>query len=307
MKHLIAPLSLLILLFAPIMMPAQSRSPQYEEYIEKYVNLAQEHQKRYKIPASITLAQGLLESAAGSSELSRKANNHFGIKCHEWNGKTIRYKGDCYRKYKRVEDSYQDHSEFLSRSRYESLYRLKLTDYKGWARGLKKCGYATDPRYAEKLIRIIELYDLNRYVKGVKGYKKKKEEKDDIELIAESREATPDDIYRHTIYRAWGLPYTIACAGDTYQLIATEWELDAKQLAKNNDSDTRAILADGDIVYLEKKHKKALEGYDTHTVADGETLYTISQKYGIQLKHLARRNKLRRDAILYTGQALKLR
>ena len=142
---------------------AQTRNRQYEEYIHKYKDIAVEEMKRYRIPASITLAQGLLESGAGKSALSRKSNNHFGIKCGgDWTGRTVRYDDDarneCFRAYKHPRDSYEDHSKFLKgRSRYAFLFKLKITDYKGWAHGLKKAGYATDPRYAYRLIDIIEL------------------------------------------------------------------------------------------------------------------------------------------------------
>lgn len=280
---------------------AQSRrNRQYEEYIEKFYRLAQEHQRRYGIPASITLAQGLLESGAGTSELSRKANNHFGIKCHEWDGATIYYKRDCYRKYRKAEDSYLDHSEFLLRDRYQKLFKLKLTDYKGWAHGLKKYGYATDPSYAQKLINIIELYDLNRFVKKAGNSKSDRDEKSD-ETVYQA--VAP----RHTVYRSWGLLYVEANEGDTYQTIADDFGFSSKELARYNDSKTDVILSAGDIVYLEKKNKKAIEGYDLHTVKEGETLHFISQQYGIELKHLAKRNKMRRDATLSPGQVLKLR
>ncbi len=279
---------------------AQSRIRQYEEYIEKYAGLAQEHQRRYGIPASITLAQGLLESGAGTSELSRKANNHFGIKCHDWEGATIHYKRDCYRKYRSVEDSYHDHSQFLLRDRYQKLFELKLTDYKGWARGLKKYGYATDPSYAQKLINLIELYDLNRFVKKAGDSKKSRDNKADTGRY-------PPAAPRHTVYRSWGLLYVEASDGDTYQTIADDFGFSPKELARYNDSKADVTLAAGDIVYLEKKNKKAAEGYDLHIVREGETLHFISQQYGIELKHLAKRNKMRRDAPLSPGQRLKLR
>lgn len=282
---------------------AQSRIRQYEDYIEKYCRLAQEHQRQYGIPASITLAQGLLESGAGCSELSRKANNHFGIKCHDWGGAKIYYKKDCYRKYRRVEDSYRDHSDFLSRSRYKDLYKLKLTDYKGWARGLKRCGYATDPSYAEKLIRIIELYDLNRFVKNVGSGRKKTEtdRRNPYELAAVGDNA------RHDVYRAWGLLYVEAYEGDTYEMIAAELGFKAKDLARYNDSKTKRILSAGEVVYLEKKHKKAVGENSFHTVCGDESLYDLAQRYGIDLKHFAKRNKMKRDAVLHEGQSLRLR
>lgn len=287
------------LLLMPDTTAQSRRNQQYEAYIEKFYRLAQEHQQRYGIPASITLAQGLLESGAGTSELSRKANNHFGIKCHEWDGATIHYKRDCYRKYRNAEESYRDHSEFLLRDRYQNLFKLKLTDYKGWARGLKKYGYATDPSYAEKLINIIELYDLNRFVKKTKRIEKKEDDTDETAY----RIATP----RHAVYRSWGLLYVEAFEGDTYQNIAADFGFSPKELARYNDSKTDITLSAGDIVYLEKKNKKAAEGFNLHVVKEGETLLDISQLYGIQLKHLAKRNKMRRDATLSPGDTLKLR
>ena len=184
---------------------AQSRSKQYEAYIKEYREIAVEEMKRYHIPASITLAQGLLESGAGQGTLARKSNNHFGIKCgSDWDGKTVKHDDDarneCFRVYKNAKDSYRDHSKFLAeRSRYASLFELKITDYKGWARGLKKAGYATNPRYAEQLIGIIELYDLHKYdTKG--GLKWMKE--------------NPNP---HQPYIANGLLYIKIRAGDTWK------------------------------------------------------------------------------------------
>ena len=148
---------------------AQRRNSRYVDYINKYSALAVQQMKEHKIPASITLAQGLLESGAGMSTLARKSNNHFGIKCgSNWNGRTVRHDDDarneCFRAYRNPRDSYEDHSAFLKRgARYAFLFKLKITDYKGWARGLKKAGYATDPSYANRLITIIEDYDLYKY------------------------------------------------------------------------------------------------------------------------------------------------
>lgn len=157
-----------------------AQSSVYLEYIDKYKSIAIEHQKKYGIPASITLAQGLLESNAGNSRLASKANNHFGIKCgNDWRGRKIRHNDDkkreCFRRYKRAKDSYEDHAKFLMRKRYAPLFKLDITDYKGWARTLKSCGYATDPKYPEKLINIIEKYKLYKYDKPDK--KKKRREK----------------------------------------------------------------------------------------------------------------------------------
>lgn len=268
------------------------RIDSYEAYIDKYYRVAQEQQRLYGIPASITLAQGLLESAAGESKLAVAARNHFGIKCHDWEGDAVKYKGDCYRMYASVEESYTDHSIFLLRDRYKPLYELDMTDYKGWARGLKKYGYAEDPDYADKLIEIVERYDLLRYVEGVE--RDTKTESQDMTL---SRE----------VFRSWGLLYVIAREGDSYDAIAADTGFKAKDLAKYNDDSKDRILHEGDIVYLEKKKVKADKGYDTHTVVAGETMRGISQLYGVDLHRLARRNKMRYDAVVLSGQILILR
>ena len=184
---------------------AQNRNKQYENYIKEYRDIAVEEMKRYQIPASITLAQGLLESGAGQSTLARKSNNHFGIKCGgDWRGKTVKHDDDarneCFRVYNNPKDSYRDHSKFLAtRPRYASLFKLDITDYQGWAHGLKKAGYATNPRYAYQLIDIIERYDLYKYDKkgGLKWMK--------------------ENPYPHQPYLANGLVYVVARDGDTWK------------------------------------------------------------------------------------------
>ncbi|MFV8226247.1 glucosaminidase domain-containing protein [Christiangramia aquimixticola] len=148
--------------------PATSYSYSIEDYIREYAPIAREEMKLYRIPASITLAQGILESGAGKGELTRKANNHFGIKCHDWKGEKVYHdddqRGECFRKYKHAKYSYRDHSLFLSgRGRYAELFDLETDDYKGWAEGLRKAGYATDRKYPDKLISLIERYELYRY------------------------------------------------------------------------------------------------------------------------------------------------
>lgn len=180
---------------------AESISPVYQAYIEQWKATALAQQAEFGIPASITLAQGLLESGAGQSDLARIANNHFGIKCHsDWNGKTYRKdaetRNECYRSYKRAEDSFRDHSLFLTRKRYEVLFTYNIRDYKAWARGLKACGYATDPKYPDKLIKIIETYELDKIVNSkAKGGDKKKakseKEKTDKPKVENAKPVTP--------------------------------------------------------------------------------------------------------------------
>lgn len=273
---------------------ASTTQDKYEAYIARYYKLAQEQQRLHGIPASITLAQGLLESAAGQSKLAIIARNHFGVKCHDWDGDGVRYKGDCYRCYESVAESYEDHSAFLLRPRYAPLYELKITDYKGWAKGLKKYGYAEDPKYPEKLISIIERYDLQQYVKGTK-------KKKTVEITQ------PEVVLLRDVFIAWGLLYVLADEGDTYEHIAADTGFDARDLAKYNDHDHKAVLQAGDIVYLEKKKSKADKGYDKHTVKAGETFRSISQLYGVDTKRLARRNKMRYNDALQEGQVIVLR
>ena len=185
--------------------------PAYEKYIKQYSDIAVAHQKKYGIPASITLAQGLLESGAGRSELARKSNNHFGIKCHsDWRGGRVYHdddlRGECFRKYRNAEQSYEDHAKFLTeRPRYASLFKLKVTDYKGWAKGLQRCGYATDRAYANRLIKLIEDYDLYRYDRLQAGKKKK---------------APAKRIYPYQIYRTYGLLYVYSNGNDSFDDIA---------------------------------------------------------------------------------------
>ena len=279
----------------------QRKVPSYEKYIKTYSDLAVQHQKKYKIPASITLAQGLLESGAGQSDLARRSNNHFGIKCHsDWRGGRVYHdddlRGECFRKYKRVEDSYEDHSKFLLRSRYERLFDLKITDYKGWARGLQKCGYATDRAYANKLIKVIEDYERYRYDTG-KGHK----------ISQKEREKQKYPKLRYTIYRTFGLLYVYAKENDSFDRIAQSLDFKVKDLKKFNEVPEDFPLQKGDIVYLEKKKKKADKPYYDHVVQIGESMHSISQKYGIQIKSLYKINKKDKDYIPEEGDVLKLR
>ena len=273
---------------------AQTRNKRYEEYIHKYKDIAIEQMKRYKIPASITLAQGLLESGAGQSELTRKSNNHFGIKCGgNWRGKTTRFdddaKNECFRVYANARESYEDHSRFLvNSSRYAALFKLKSTDYKGWAHGLKKAGYATSPTYASSLIHLIELYDLQKY-------------------DTKAGQKHPDTFVPHQTYVANKLLYVIARQGDTFEALSDEFDISKRKLRKYNDLYKDYTLQAGDIIYLEKKHSKALKPNIIHRVEVGESMYTISQKYGIRLKSLYKLNKAYADKAVQVGDYVRLR
>ena len=286
----------LILIISCLTLQSQTRNKQYEDYIKKYRELAVEEMKKYHIPASITLAQGLLESGAGQSTLARKSNNHFGIKCgSDWNGKTVSHdddaRGECFRAYKHPKESYEDHSKFLAgRPRYASLFKLNITDYKGWARGLKKAGYATNPRYADQLIGIIELYELHKY-----------DEKNYLKWIQKN----PNP---HQTYIANGLLYIVVRAGDSWKSISQEFDISQKKLRKYNDLYKGYALQVGDILYLEKKNKKADKEHIVHVLRAGESMYSISQKYGIRLKNLYKLNKMdENDPAPEVGTILRLR
>lgn len=279
----------------------------YQTYINQYKDLAIEQMLRYRIPASITLAQGLFESRAGQSDLARQGNNHFGIKCHNWIGPTQYHdddaRGECFRVYQDAKQSYEDHSLFLARqSRYSRLFNLSPTDYKGWAHGLKACGYATNPQYASKLIQIIELYKLNDYDKA-KSY--------DRFMATHSGTDKPINAEGtlHPIHIFNENYYLYAREGDTFKSIGREVNISWRKLAKYNEMDKKTILHKGDIVYLKKKRKKAPKQYKKrpHTVMPGESMYTISQKYGIRLKNLYKMNHLSPDFQIRPGVLLKVR
>lgn len=279
----------------------------YQTYINQYKDLAIEQMLRYRIPASITLAQGLFESRAGQSDLARQGNNHFGIKCHNWTGPTQYHdddaRGECFRVYQDAKQSYEDHSLFLARqSRYSRLFNLSPTDYKGWAHGLKACGYATNPLYASKLIQIIELYKLNDYDKA-KSY--------DRFMATHSGTDKPINAEGtlHPIHIFNENYYLYAREGDTFKSIGREVNISWRKLAKYNEMDKKTILHKGDIVYLKKKRKKAPKQYKKrpHTVMPGESMYSISQKYGIRLKNLYKMNHLSPDFQIRPGVLLKVR
>jgi len=295
-------------LFGAAELSGQTRVSTYEAYIDRYSGLAIEHMDKYRIPASITLAQGILESGAGMSDLARRSNNHFGIKCHRgWDGPSVYaaddLPNDCFRKYDRVEDSYQDHSEFLlNGGRYGTLFQLSVTDYKGWARGLQKSGYATDRAYANKLIKLIEDYELYRY--DDKRYRKgiSRSERD-----SRRRAETAQVNWTHQPYITHGLVYVIAVKGDTFGSIAEEFGFEEKDLLKFNEVPEDFPLSEGDIVYFQKKKSRADKPYEFHTVQVGESMYSISQQYGIQLRNLYRLNKKSYEYIPEEGDVLKLR
>ena len=328
------PLLLLAFLFIVLNLSAQSKQT-VGEYITKYLELAMQEMRLYKIPASITLAQGLLESGNGNSELARNANNHFGIKCKsEWTGDKYYYdddeKHECFRKYKSDTDSYRDHSLFLTkREYYKALFLLDICDYKGWAYGLKKAGYATEPMYAEMLIKIIEENKLYNYdcpgqvivkdtskitqvkpnevkqvslsdsnkVHGMKINPKTNNDDDfgDVTLAGNSRK----------VYTNNGVKYIKARKKDSFETIAEDLGLAASDLIRYNDLKQKRTLKEGEMVYIEAKKKKAEKEF--HIVAAGETLHSIAQSYGVQVRELYAKNHMKSDSELKIGQKIWLK
>jgi len=282
-------------------LPAQKKVQAYVDYINQYKDLAIKGRDRYKIPASITLAQGLIESGAGTSELASASNNHFGIKCHsDWTGDYVYRRddtpNDCFRKYNSVEESFEDHAKFLlQHPRYAKLFTYDIRDYTSWAEGLQTCGYATNPGYANSLIRVIEAYDLYQYdIKTSPRYPVLSERKNNTGLLRD-------------VYRAYNMLYIIAKANDSFDQIANDTGFKVKDLAKYNEVPDYYPFKKGDIVWLEKKKKKADKPYSVHIVKIGESIHSISQRYGIQMKYLYKMNKKDWDYAPTEGDVLRLR
>ncbi len=293
----------LFLLFSGTAFSQQDREITREEYIELYKDLAIKEMRRSGVPASITLAQGMLESDNGNSRLARKANNHFGIKCHNsWDGKRIYHdddeKGECFRKYKSVYESYEDHSDFLrNTSRYDFLFELDQTDYKGWARGLKKAGYATNPQYDKKLITIIEENDLHQYDLGSRDVKTDR-------YIKNTHEA---DTSLRKIMQRNRVDYVVAEQGDTYESLRKELNLMPNELFRYNDLTRDSLIYPGQVLYLQPKRNRAEVGNNYHTVEKGESMWQISQDYAVKLDKLYRKNNMNPGEEPEPGRKLSLR
>jgi hypothetical protein len=275
------------------------------EYIDTYKELAMMEMERTGIPASITLAQGIFESGDGNSRLARKANNHFGIKCHDWNGKTIYHDDDsnneCFRKYKSVEESYRDHSDFLtSGSRYAFLFEYDREDYKMWAKGLKDAGYATNASYPQALVKVIEDNELYKYDKKVLAMKEGNSKEKAI--IASTEYAGGRKIFYNNRVK-----YVIAREGDHFSSLSEELDLLSWQLPKYNDLQEDTYLKEEQIIYLQPKRNRAEAGKKVHLVQKGETLHSISQLYAIKIRKLASRNLLNVNDTLTAGEELWLR
>jgi len=289
------------------------------EYISMYKDDAIREMHRSGVPASITLAQGILESGDGNSALARKANNHFGIKCHaSWKGKTYHQdddsKDECFRKYKNVLESFHDHSEFLQRPRYAKLFELKPTDYKGWAKGLKDAGYATNPRYPQLLIKIIEDNNLHQYdLKSNHRASKKAPKSRDGKSIwsqktekGEYSERNRGKSNAHIVkVHANNIRYIVVDGDDTFEKVAEEFNMGLWQLYKYNDIDKGEETLRPGILFLQPKRNRAQDDY--HYVTAGESMWDISQKHGIKLKKLYRKNRMSPKDRLQAGDKLYLK
>lgn len=284
---------------------AQKPVPQSEipegpsQYIDQYKRLAIQEMQRTGIPASITLAQGLLESGSGQSELSRKANNHFGIKCKSsWKGRSVRANDDrpneCFRAYSSVEASYRDHSDFLVENpRYASLFELEPDDYRGWAHGLRRAGYATNPRYGNLLITLIERYGLHRYDNGVAG----KPVLPDPELTASGEVQA---------FSFNGLEATMVREEDTYASLSEKWDIHQAVLRRYNDLHETDPLKPGMLLYLQRKYRRSQDA-EVHVFKRGETLHYVAQLYGLRLKRLYKLNQMEPGQVPANGAKLHLR
>lgn len=312
--------------------PLSSPDAAAVSYINAYRDLAVSEMKRTGVPASITLAQGMIESEYGRSTLARNANNHFGIKCHNgWTGPTVKHHDDrrneCFRKYRSAEESFYDHSDFIkSGVRYSSLFSLDPTDYKAWARGLKKAGYATDPRYDELLIRKIEeyrLYDYDRGYVASTGSKEILPARKDSTATAENKTAEPAGKEEKTademgtfgavmarvprIMERNRVQYIVVKEGETREKIEADFNLMRWELPRYNELEDNFRVSPGQILYLEPKREKAEEGKDYHIAVDGDTMYSISQLYAIRLKSLLGMNRMEEGAQPVPGQKIWLR
>jgi len=321
-----------------------------QDYIQRFKNIAIEEEIRTGIPASIKLAQGIIETSAGESNLVVRSNNHFGIKCKtEWQGGKVYHdddaKGECFRSYENPEDSYRDHSDFLlTRSHYAFLFQLDPTDYEGWAKGLKKAGYATNPNYANMLIKVIVDNDLQQYTLLALNQKQKKENnlfaikpepgseqttvaKLDVEEVKtfsppvvknhQAAENSPQPMFVQTsveelkvnypqgVFKINNMNVVYAPTGTSLLALASRYNISYQKLLDFNDIEQSDILAKDQLLFLEKKQKKGTK--DFHVVQLGETLYDISQREGIRLQNLLLLNKISKGKEPLPGEKIYLR
>ena len=294
-----------LLLLVSLTMSAQTKSQAYWTYIDKYKDWAIEQMMEYRIPASITLAQGLVESDAGRSTLATQANNHFGIKVgSSWTGPYVLRNDDApnekFRKYKSARESFVDHSKFLQGRRYQGLFQLPITDYKAWARGLKAAGYATEPAYADILIRIIESYNLSQFDSG----------KFKTAVHTSVSTASSGFFDRHIVYRNNKNYFIIVELGDDMATISRETGLSLRKLYKYNDLPKDYAPHQGDILYLEKKRSCASREFrknPIHILDRNQSLHDVAQLYGIRMDKLYKLNGWMPDHQAAVGEIIRIR
>lgn len=318
-------ISIIILMLVTLFANSQTKLSR-REYIDMYKNLAIREMHQFGIPASITLAQACLESENGNGLLARKSNNHFGIKCKSnWVGERVFHNddelGECFRKYQYVEESYIDHSLFLNQnSRYSGLFKLQATDYRGWAHGLKQAGYATDPKYPEKLIKLIEDENLQEFDRVKPGDMPSVSNEGTTNNKPFSVEAAKEKISKgfgqysidpynsREIWEYNGLKAVKAIGGDTYESIARELDMKEWEIRTYNDLSRKAPdPKPGTVLYVERKRYVAQKGNDLYRAQAGETMYVIAQKYGIRLSSLYRKNRMKKGTEPKPGQQIYLR
>jgi LysM repeat protein len=315
MRIFLASISILISLSSLATSTALEEKISAVDYIEKWREEAIRQMALHKIPASITIAQGLLESGNGNSRLAIEGNNHFGIKCHsDWKGATIHEddetRNECFRKYKNASESFEDHSIFLQKKRYESLFTLDITDYKGWAHGLKKCGYATNPKYPQLLINLIEQYNLadldKEGLKLIKNGGSPSRNKRDSSPKKERNTSPQKDETRKEIVisnnREIGvsenrIKFITAKEGDSIEAIANDLDMAPWQIKKYNDLQNNQQIQAGQVIYLQPKRSNSK--ITEYEVKSGDTMWSISQSTGIKLR------KLYKKALLEPGQEPK--
>lgn len=312
---------IITIFFSAVYFTVSAQRISVEEYIEQFRETAMSEMKRSGVPASITLAQGILESESGNSELVKKSNNHFGIKCKStWGGESVTHDddatGECFRAYTNAGDSYRDHSDFLkANKRYSSLFTLDPADYEGWAKGLKKAGYATNPRYPDLLIKYINQYSLQQYslavINDLQSMDIAKTAGEDILPVVAKPESS---ISKSNIPVLSGDPdkiisiNNIKCVfvkkGTSLLVVANKNNISLSKLMEFNDMNQDGLLNKDQYIYLHKKSKTGDKEY--YIVNPGETIYDIAQVTGIQLKYLLEYNGLNADVKLNANTKLFL-
>lgn len=288
-----------------------------KEYIDTYKDVAILEMIRTGVPAAIKLAQGIHETGAGRSELASKSNNHFGIKCKsEWKGESVSHdddaRGECFRKYESPFESYRDHSDFLkTRSHYASLFKLDPTDYEAWAYGLKKAGYATNPKYPQIIIKLIRDYNLQEYTLIAMG--RKQDNSDAVwaandnagnDAAAKKVQSAPKKQYPSGVFKINETNVVYVTAGTPYFVIAQKYDVSLSRLFDFNElTGTEAAMQD-QLVFLQRKRKQGATEF--HTVEEGETLRDIAQSEGIRMESLLEYNHLKQDVQPKAGERLQL-